>query len=52
MTPLIPAYLDLIVFAEDRLADLSNGEADVALRYGEGPYPGQTARRRRVGRSR
>ena len=37
--------LDLIVFAEDRLADLSNGEADVALRYGEGPYPGQTARR-------
>lgn len=37
--------LDLIVFAEDRLADLSHGEADVALRYGEGPYPGQTARR-------
>lgn len=37
--------LDLIVFAEDRIADLSNGEADVALRYGEGPYPGQTARR-------
>ena len=24
--------LDLIVFAEDRIADLSNGEADVALR--------------------
>ena len=37
--------LDLIVFAEDRIADLSNGEADVALRYGEGPYPGQTSRR-------
>ena len=37
--------LDLIVFAEDRIADLSNGEADVALRYGQGPYPGQVARR-------
>ena len=27
--------LDLIVFAEDRIADLSNGEADVALRSGD-----------------
>ncbi|WP_299811632.1 LysR family transcriptional regulator [uncultured Roseibium sp.] len=32
--------LDLVVDVEDRLADLHGGEAQAAIRYGVGPYPG------------
>jgi LysR family glycine cleavage system transcriptional activator len=32
--------LDLVVDVEDRLVDLHGGEAQVAVRYGLGPYPG------------
>ncbi|WP_343559472.1 LysR substrate-binding domain-containing protein [Kiloniella sp. b19] len=32
--------LDLVVDTNEKLSDLHNGEAQVALRYGPGPYPG------------
>jgi len=35
--------LDLTIRVEDRLADLSTDGADVALRFGEGPWPGTEA---------
>ncbi|UES59704.1 LysR family transcriptional regulator (plasmid) [Roseibium aggregatum] len=34
------AGLDLVVDVEDRLVDLHAGEAQAAIRYGTGPYPG------------
>lgn len=34
------AGLDLVVDVEDRLVDLHAGEAQAAIRYGIGPYPG------------
>jgi LysR family glycine cleavage system transcriptional activator len=34
------AGLDLVVDVEDRLIDLHTGEAQAAIRYGTGPYPG------------
>ena len=34
------AGLDLVVDVEDRLIDLHAGEAQAAIRYGAGPYPG------------
>ncbi|WP_417711094.1 LysR family transcriptional regulator [Roseibium aggregatum] len=34
------AGLDLVVDVEDRLVDLHGGEAQAAIRYGAGPYPG------------
>lgn len=35
--------LDLTIRVEDRLSDLSTDGADVALRFGEGPWPGADA---------
>ena len=35
--------LELVLRAEDRLADLRGGEADCAVRFGTGPYPGLVA---------
>lgn len=32
--------LDLAIDVDDRLADLHGGEAQAAIRYGHGPYPG------------
>ncbi|MCS0495935.1 LysR substrate-binding domain-containing protein [Ancylobacter sp. MQZ15Z-1] len=34
---------DLRLHASDELVDLAAGEADAAIRYGRGPYPGLTA---------
>jgi LysR family glycine cleavage system transcriptional activator len=34
---------DVLISANDRAVDLSRDEADVAIRYGPGPYPGLSA---------
>jgi LysR family glycine cleavage system transcriptional activator len=34
---------DVLISANDRAVDLARGEADIAIRYGPGPYPGLSA---------
>ncbi|MCH7943436.1 MAG: transcriptional regulator GcvA [Proteobacteria bacterium] len=38
-------HIELRIDATDRLVDLTRGEADVAIRYGTGNYPGMRAER-------
>src|SRR5690606_28772128 len=51
LLPRLPALADAVpdaefyLHADDRVLDLSGGRADLAVRYGPGPWPGLASRR-------